>query len=198
MTGAPHLTLSQDAGSGMEPAQVISRRLAASGLGVHPSHWRDQCQLVILNLPGARSCLTFTGTGWAQWHYEPPTGTAASAATLTGIITHILGAPHAADHTPGVDAYGAFPLKGAAGRYLQDRGLTVALHVSEDLESFEATTDIEVTSPARPWVGLVRLSDNGHIEWDCDYRTAFHGNVGALVDVIAPILRAATSTGYIP
>ena len=50
------------------------------------------------------------------------------------------------------------------GRCLHDRGLTVALKVCEDLESFEATTDIEVTSPAQPWLGLVRLSDNGHIE----------------------------------
>ena len=104
---------------------------------------------------------------------------------------HILGAPHAADHTPGMDAYRAFPLKGAVGRHVQDRGLTVTLHVSEDLESFEATTDIEVTSPAQPWLGLVRLSDNAHIEWDCDYRAAFHGDPAALVDVIAPILRAA-------
>ena len=85
------------------------------------------------------------------------------------------------------------------GRCLQDRGLTVTLQVSEDLESFEATTDIEVTSPAQPWLGTVRLSDNGHLEWDCDYRAAFHGDPGALIDVVAPILRAAfTSTRYIP
>ena len=124
---------------------------------------------------------------------------ATDAATLTAIIKHILGAPQAADTAPGADAYRAFPLKGIVGRYLQDRGLTVTLQVSEDLESFEATTDIEVTSPARPWLGTVRLSDDGHLEWDCDYRTAFHGDPGALIDVIIPILRAAfTSTRYIP
>ena len=85
------------------------------------------------------------------------------------------------------------------GRCLQDRGLTVTLKVREDLESFEATTDIEVNSPARPWLGTVRLSDNGHIEWDCDYRAAFHGDPGALIDVIAPVIRAAfTRTEYFP
>jgi hypothetical protein len=36
------------------------------------------------------------------------------------------------------------------------------------------------------------------LEWDCDYRTAFHGDPGALIDVIAPILRATTSTMHIP
>ena len=170
---------------------MITRRLAASGVGVHDCGPGGNCELVILNVPGARSCLTLTGTGCAQWHYEPATGPATSAATLTGIITHILGAPRAAGRAPGPAAYQAFPLKGAVGRSVQDRGLTVTLQVSEDLESFEATTDIEVTSPARPWLGLARLSDNGHIEWDCDYRTAFHGDPGALIDVIIPILRAA-------
>ena len=178
---------------------MITRRLAASGLGAHATHWRDRCELIILNAPGARSCLTVTGTGCAQWHYEPATGTATSAATLTGIIEHILGAPHAADSVPGAGAYRAFPLKGTVGRCLQDRGLTVTLQVSEDPESFEATTDIEVTSPAHPWLGLVRLSDDGSLEWDCDWRAAFHGDPSALIDVIAPILRAAfTSTRYIP
>ena len=128
---------------------MITRRLAAAGLAVHATRQQDRHELIIL-IPGARSCLTLTGTGWAQWHYEPATGPATGPATLAAIITHILGAPHAAEHTPGVDAYRAFPLKGAVGRSLQDRGLTVILRVSEDLESFEATTDIEVTSPARP------------------------------------------------
>jgi len=190
MTPAPRPAPSRCAGPGTGPAQVITRRLAASGLGAHATHWPDQCELIILNAPGARSCLTVTGTGCAQWHYEPATGPATRAAALTAIIEHILGAPHAADSVPDAGAYRAFPLKGTVGRCLQDRGLTVTLHVEEDLESFEATTDIEITSPAQPWLGTVRLSDDGHLEWDCDYRTAFHGDIGALTDVIAPILRA--------
>ncbi len=197
MTKTTGLTapLSAAAGPRTEPAQVITRRLAAAGLAVHATQQQDQHELIILNITAARSCLTLTGDGYSQWHYEPGTGPATDPATLTAIITHILKAPHAADGTtPGADAYRAFPLKGIVGRCLQDRGLTVTLQVSEDLESFEATTDIEITSPARPWLGTVRLSDNGHIEWDCDYRTAFHGDPGALIDVIAPVLRAAIGT----
>ena len=74
---------------------------------------------------------------------------------------------------------------------MQDRGLAVALRVSEDLESFEATTDIEVTSPARPWLGTITLSDDAALDWRCDWRAAFHGNPAALIDVITPILRAS-------
>ena len=107
---------------------------------------------------------------------------------------HILGAPHTAGTTPGMAAYKAFPLKGAIGRCLQDRGLTVALRACEDLESFEATTAIEVTSPARPWLGAVQLTDNGDLDWGCDYRAACHGDIAQLADVIAPILHAHPGT----
>jgi len=177
-------------GSRSEPVQVITGRLAAAALAVHATQWQDRHELIILNVPAARSCLVLTGGGYARWRYEPRTGPATGATALTAIITHILGAPHAEDTTPGADAYQAFPLKGAVGRSVQDRGLTVALQVSEDLESFEATTDIEITSPARPWLGLIRLSDDGSLEWECDWRAAFHGDPGALTDVITPILRS--------
>ena len=96
MTPAKLPAPSRRPGPGTGPAQVITRRLAASGVGVHDCGPGGNCELVILNVPGARSCLTLTGTGCAQWHYEPATGPATSAATLTGIITHILGAPRAA------------------------------------------------------------------------------------------------------
>ncbi|MGA2827952.1 MAG: hypothetical protein ABSF03_17765 [Streptosporangiaceae bacterium] len=181
-------------GSGTEPAQTITGRLATAGFGVHGTRWRDRHELTVLNATAARSCLTLTGCGWVRWHYEPAPGPGADAATLAAIIVHILGAPHMADSTTGVDAYRAFPLKGAVGRCLQDRGLTVTLRVCEDWESFEATTDIEVSSPARPWLGAVRLADNGHLDWECDYRATFHGDPGQLADMIAPILRAHPGT----
>ena len=143
-------SLHASAGSGTEPAQMLTGRLAAAGFGVHGTRWRDQHELILLNVTAARSCVTLTGNGCARWHYEPATGHTTDPATLTAIIVHILGAPRTAGTTPSVTAYRAFPLKGTVGRCLQDRGLTVALRISEDPESFEATTAIEVTSPARP------------------------------------------------
>ena len=193
---APALYVAADAGT--EPVQMITRRLAAAGLGVHGTRWRDRHELIIGNVTAARSCLTLTDDGCAQWHYEPAAGPGTDPATLAAIIVHILGAPHTAGTTPGTAAYRAFPLKGAVGRCLQDRGLTVALRVCEDLESFEATTAIEVTSPARPWLGTVQLADNGDLDWDCDYRAAFHGDVAPLADVIAAILRASSGTRLRP
>ena len=200
MTPAAPAALSLDAaaGSATEPVQMLTRRLAAAGFGVHCTRWRDRHELILLNVTAARSCLTLTDDGCARWHYEPATGPGTDPATLTAIIVHILGAPHTAGTTPGTAAYRAFLLKGAVGRCLQDRGLTVALRVREDLESFEATTEIEVISPARPWLGTVQLTDDGHLDWECDYRAAFHGDVAALADVIAAILHASSGTRLRP
>ena len=196
MTPAPPAapSLYAAAGSGTEPAQMLTRRLSAAGFGVQGTRWRDLHELILLNVTAARSCLTVTGSGRAQWHYEPATGPGTDPGTLTAIIVYILGAPRTAGTIPGVAAYRAFPLKGTVGRCLQDRGLTVALRVCEDLESFEATTAIEVTSPARPWLGAVHLADNGDLDWECDYRAAFHGDIAQLADVIAAILHASPGT----
>ena len=99
-------------GSPTEPAPAITRRLTAAGLTIHSTQQHDRHQLIILDITPARCCLTLTGDGCSQWHYEPAAGAATSAASLTAIITHILRAPHAAGTTPDADAYQAFPLKG--------------------------------------------------------------------------------------
>jgi hypothetical protein len=119
--------------------------------------------------------------------YEPVAGPSSAPAALTEIIAYLFSA---SGRTTSLAAYRALPLKGQVGRSLQDRGLSVALRVSEDLESFEATTDIDITSPARPWLGTIRLSDDAALDWHCDWRAAFQGNPAAFIDVITPILRA--------
>jgi hypothetical protein len=168
------------------PAGVLARRLAAAGLGVQVSHHRDTCELTITGAASGKSLLALDASGQARWYYEPAAGPGTSPAALTAIIAYLLGAP---PHTPSLAAYRALPLKGQVGRSLQDRGLAVALRVSEDLDSFEATTDIDITSPARPWLGTVRLSDDAALDWRCDWRAAFARNPAALIDVITPILR---------
>jgi hypothetical protein len=48
-----------------------------------------------------------------------------------------------------------------------------------------------LTSPARPWLGTVTLSDDAALDWRLDWRAAFGENPATLVDVIAPILRTS-------
>jgi hypothetical protein len=186
MTAVPHQFGSPDAIPGCRPAWVLARRLAAAGLGVHYSARLDECRLTILGVATGKSFLALTTSGQARWLYEPAAALAASPAALTAIIAYLLGAP-----STGASAgdYRAFPLKGQVGRALQDRGLAVTLQVSEDWDSFEATTDIEVTSPDRPQLGIITVSDDGVLDWSFDLRAAFGGDPAGLIDVITPILR---------
>jgi hypothetical protein len=167
------------------PAGVLARRLAAAGLGVQYEPRRDECRLTILGVTTGRSCLTLAASGHARWLYEP-TGPAARPAALTAIIGYLLSVPY---RPVSLAAYRAFPLKGQVGRALQDQGLTVTLRVSEDWDSFEATTDIDITSGARPWLGTITLSDDAALDWHCDLRAAFKGDAPALIDTITPVLR---------
>ena len=105
---------------------------------------------------------------------------------MTPLIAYLLNAP---DQATSLTPYRALPFKGQVGRSLQDRGLAVTLRVSEDLESFEATTDIDITNPARPWLGTITVSDDAALDWHCDLHAAFHGSAAALIDVITPVLR---------
>jgi hypothetical protein len=168
------------------PAGLLARRLAAAGMGVQVSRDRDTCQLAIVGAAAGKSFVALDSSGQARWYYEPANGPSTSPAALTGIIAYLLEAP------PGTTSpapYRALPLKGQVGRSLQDRGLAVTLRVSEDWESFEATTDIEVTSPARPHLGTVTLSDDAALDWHLDWQAAFPRNPAALIGVIIPILR---------
>jgi hypothetical protein len=168
------------------PARALAQRLAAAGLEAQLSRRRDTCELTILGAATGKSFVALASSGQARWYYEPAAGPLTSPATLTTIVGYLLGAPQG---TASPAAYGALPLKGQVGRSLQDQGLTVNLRVSEDLESFEATTDIEVTSPARPWLGTVTLSDDAALDWRLDWRAAFQENPAAFIDTITPILR---------
>jgi hypothetical protein len=186
MTQAPHQLVHPSSSDDGTPAQALARRLAAAGLGVEISRRGDICELTILGAASGKSFVTLNTSGQARWYYEPAAGPGSSPATLSGIIAYLLGAPHG---TASLTAYRALPLKGQVGRSLQDRGLAVTLRVSEDLESFEATTDIDVTSPARPWLGAVRLSDDAALDWHLNWWAAFRWDPAALIDVITPVLR---------
>jgi hypothetical protein len=187
MTLVPARSRSPEPDPADPPARALARQLAAAGLGVEVSRRRDICELTIAGAATGKSLLALDTRGQARWYYEPATGPATSPATLAAIITHLLGEPTV---PPVRAAYRALPVKGQVGRSLQDQGLTVVLCVSEDWESFEATTDIDITSPARPQLGTVRLSDDAALDWHCDWRAAFEGDPAALIGLIIPVLRA--------
>jgi hypothetical protein len=186
MTVVPHHLSAPGGPCEVMTAAVLSRRLAAAGLGVQVARKRGICELTILGATTGRALLALASGGQARWYYEPAAGPGTSPAALTTIIGHLLQPPHpAASPAP----YRALPLKGQVGRTLQDQGLTVTLRISQDLESFEATTDIDITSPARPQLGTITVSDDAALDWCLNWDAAFRGNPCALIDLITPVLR---------
>ncbi len=173
------------------PARALARRLAAAGMGVEVSTRLDTWEFTILGVTSGKCLVTLDTRGQARWYYEPA-GLSASPAALTAITCYLLGVPH---DPARLARYRALPLKGQVGRSLQDQGLSVTLRISEDPESFEATTDIDITSPTRPQLGTITVSDDAALDWHCDLTAAFGGNPATLIDVIIPILREGCTAG---
>jgi hypothetical protein len=168
------------------PVQVLALRLAAAGLGAQVSRHEGACELTIVGVATGKSFVALDTSGQARWYYEPAAGPLTSPAHLASIIAYLLQVPQG---TASPAAYHALPMKGQVGRSLQDQGLTVILRVSEDLESFEATTDIDITSPDRPCLGTITVSDDATLDWHLNWRAAFHDSPAVLIDTITPILR---------
>lgn len=168
------------------PVRMLAQRLAAAGLGAQVSRHGDTCELTIVGAASGKSLVALDTRGRARWYYEPAAGPLTNPAVIASIIGYLLEVPQG---TAGTAPYQALPLKGQVGRSLQDQGLSVTLRVSEDLESFEATTDIDISSPARTQLGTITLSDDAALDWHLNWQTAFHGNPAALIDTITPILR---------
>jgi hypothetical protein len=66
--------------------------------------------------------------------------------------------------------------------------------VDENLESFDVTAQIQITNPARPERGTVRVSDLADIEWDYPYRDRPATRTAILADTIIPTLRDGIGT----
>jgi hypothetical protein len=170
-------------------ARLVIDTLAGEGFGTQTREWEELWNLTITGARHGRSCLTVGDDGYLRWDYEPGPGPDTSPAALAALALRLLGAAGSPRRPVRDDAYPALLLKGAVGRLLEERGMKVGLLSFEDLESFEVVAEIEVMNPARPQRGKVRITDNGDVEWICQARDAFGGDVAAVVAVIAPILR---------
>lgn len=170
-------------------ARLVIDTLAGEGFGAQTREWEELWNLTITGVRRGRACLTVGDDGYLRWDYEPDWGPDASPAGMAALVQRLLGAPEPPGTPARDDAYPAYPLKGAVGRLLQARGMKVGLLSYEDLESFEVVAEIEATNPDRPERGTVRVTDNGDVEWESHAQEAFGGDAGAVVAVVAPILR---------
>jgi hypothetical protein len=186
-------TVDQRGRPGDDLAQAILRTVAdaltAHGFDISVPAEEQACHLQLTNVRGALCDLTLTSHGAMIWEYRPFRGTWTSPAQIASMVLAILGVDScglAIRHYPGL------ALKGLVGRALAEYGMTVDVKVVyQDDVNYEIHAEIEVTNPAHPGRGFVRVADDATIRWECQLKpTADDGGLSldAVTQTIATIL----------
>lgn len=166
--------------------QVVAEMLAARGLDTSSPGHTDSRLLTVTAAAGAR-CEVHVEDDQAVSCAYHPAASHSGAAPVAGAVLRLLGAR---DDTP-AGAYARLhrgaTLKGAVGRELTARGLTVRLSVVRDEDFFDATANVLAASPARPERGVVYVADDGPVLWECQ-ASALPGGLADIADTITGIL----------
>jgi len=193
------LSITSDEAAGTAAAAsllAIADELTATGYGTHSPIWDGSAYLKITNARGALCDLTITTSGSLTWDYRSRDGSHVEPDQITGIVLDIL--------SPGTSRPGAAPtlypatsLKGAVGQALAAHGLRVTLKLlDQDHDLYETYAEIQVTNPADPARGTVRVTDDGDLTWHC----TTHDQVGGitLAEIAATLTRALTQAKHTP
>jgi len=153
------------------PGTVISTvadRLADHGLDVRSTE-RGSHYLKITHVPGVLCDVVICEGGSAEWEYRLSRGRYADPAVITSLVLNILGASPTRPQATLPQRHPNRTLMSVAGRALTDRGMQVCLQVYTDDFFFEVQSEIEVTNPAQPSRGAVRIADDNSIRWECSF-----------------------------
>ncbi len=170
---------------------AVANELARRGFPVTGLVWGDTCQCEITGAAGGRCEMDLMGAGTLVWEYIPTAGalTPGEAARLALVL---LGAAHPGQEVAPV-WYPGMALTGAAGRTLAACGMSVRLMVTRDDINYEIDADVEVTNPAQPARGNVRISDKGEVRWECAFATPTAPTAGLAPRDIAHAIATALS-----
>jgi hypothetical protein len=162
----------------VQALHIVADGLTAHGFDTRSPTWEQSQRLDISNVRGALCALSLTGSGEATWEYRPCHGTCTDPAHITAIVLRILAGDAASGGAPPAPS-GGLTLKGAVGRALAERGMTVCLTViHQDDTNYDLYAEIDVASPADPGRGHVRVADDGTIRWHCTYHDPADDTVG--------------------
>jgi hypothetical protein len=177
------------AGTGRQAMYAVAKNLHDFGFGIRLPQDNDSRRLVIVNARNARSEITVDDDGYVTWDYWPWTRAATAPADLAGVALSVLGpAPTGARPIVG----GGLTLKGWVGRALRELGLHVTMAVYEDDDAFDVTAEVVATNPDAPFCGLVRVTDEARITWQCPLQGPTTECALAVTDTIVPVLTHGT------
>lgn len=176
-------TVSEECAAGMMHA--VADRLQSKGLDLRfPNYEEGRC-LSIANAKGARSDITVEDCGYVLWEYWPLSQAKTNPADIAAVALGVLGGNITG---PGPSANPKVALKGAVGRELEDRRMSVTLAVYEDEKMFEVMAEIMAVNPNLPELGRVFVTDEGSITWEYHNDGPRAECALAVADTIVPIL----------
>jgi hypothetical protein len=144
---------------------AVADRLTDHGLDILGPPWDEPYRFRVPNVRGALCEVTVRENGTLAWEYRPFHGSRSDPAQLAAIAAAVLGAGAAAS-LPSRSA--GLTLKGVIALALRERGLSARLaSVVPDEAACEVYAEVEITNPARPGRGAVRVSDDGMVLWEC-------------------------------
>jgi hypothetical protein len=147
-----------------EAMHAIADGLTDQGLDILGQEWDEAHYLKATNAWGALCDATVGAEGTFAWDYRSAGATWTDPAQITAMT--LLAADGAAATLPPLRFPGQ-TLKSAVGLTARARGLHARLaDVIADPEFLEVSADVEITNPARPERGAVRVRDNV-LRWEC-------------------------------
>jgi hypothetical protein len=148
---------------------------------------RDRIHVLQVTSAPAACQITISTTGRVTWECWPAPSLVPSPGQVAGMALSLLadGAPVPAGRRPGPT------LTGAAGQMLRRAGLHAAPVVpGADEAGGEDFAELVVTSPDRPGCGMVTLTDDGVLVWECPLAAGPPGLTAS--DIAIAIRRALT------
>jgi hypothetical protein len=151
---------------------ALADGLTAQGFDVSGPVWEQCSRLNITNVRGAVCEVNLRGDGHMTWEYQPCHGTHADPAHIADMVTRLLDGGTAEPHGGVPTRRPGLTFKGAVGRALAERGMTVRLvTIHHDEVDYDLYAQIEVADPANPARGHVRVTDQAVVRWECLYST---------------------------
>jgi hypothetical protein len=171
-----------------KPMRMMANMLAGRGLEVRSLDDDESRRLIVIDARHVRCKIDVEDDQSIVWEYDPPEGGDTEPAELSAMALRLLDAHKTLPETePGLHPRAGVSLKGAVRHDIRAHGLKASLAVYEDEEAYDVITEVVLVNPAKPERGLVRVTDDGFICWECDYGEMTDGAT-AIVDTTADAL----------
>jgi hypothetical protein len=168
------------------PMRAMIETLTGRGFNVRDLEWES----LVFDLDGAnfRRCELQVGfSGNVVWEYLPSKDAHIGSADISRMVLRLLGAHTIIPGEPHTKPHPQATPKGAVAHEMKARGLGVEINVLIDNIVYTVDALIEVTNPAKRERGVVSVTDDGAIYWECEFEELTE-HATEIADTIADVL----------